>query len=84
MKTENELKQIFVNIIKNFSYNKKLNKFVVWDKLVKHYTDFDGGEIVSTKIFNLIKIANNIKSKSETEFKIFFNRDLEADLWYVV
>ena len=84
MKSEKELKEIFVKIISYF-YNSDIDgEVLVWDKIVENYTNFDGGEILKKKTNNLLKIANKTKQTSEEEYKKLLARDVEDDIWYVV
>lgn len=80
-KEEKELKEIFVKIISNFEKNDE-NEIIIWDKIVKLYSNFDSGDIIEKKIYNFINLLNEIKSSSEEEFKKLMKRDIEDDLWY--
>jgi len=81
--TENELKQKFINIIKQFSTNTETGEIIVWDKLVEYHSNFDDSGILKQKIINVLKLLNETKSSKE-DFDILMKRDIETDIWYIV
>ncbi len=84
MKTEKELKEIFVKLIGEFQDSDDGKEIIFWDELYKFYCNFEGGEILKNKTKNLLKMMNESKSISDEEFKEFIKRDIETDIWYIV
>ena len=83
MITEDELKQQFIKIIKQFSTNTETGEIIVWVKLVEHHSKFDDSGILKQKIKNILILLNEAKSSKE-EFELLMKRDIETDIWYII
>ena len=84
MKTEEELKNILVHVISYFELSDDSKEVIVWDRMVEKYTNFEGGELIKNKTYNLLKMLNEAKQTSEEEYQKVMKRDIETDLWYVL
>jgi len=82
MKTLDERKNIFKKIIKEFQYSDDNSKIIIWDVLVESLASDDTE--IKNKTYNLLNLLNETKQKSEEDFNILMDRDIEEDLWYNV
>lgn len=81
---EDELKSRYINIVKQFSTNKKTGEIIVWDKLVEYNSNIDGCGILKQKIENTLTLLNETIKKSKEDFDLLMKRDIETDIWYIV
>lgn len=84
MKTEKEQKKIFVELIELFEMSDNGDQIIIWEELLEMYTNFEGGVIIKEKIYNLINLCNLSLKKSEKDFKILLEKDIETDIWNIV
>ena len=82
MKTEQYKKEIFKKIIHEFEYADNTNEIIIWDNIIETYSD--GDKEIKNKIYNLLKLMNESKQKSEKDFNELLDRDIETDIWYII
>ena len=79
-KTEDELKEIFFNITKNFSVDEN-NIFYIDDEDIEL---FSKEPIIKSKVHNALKLLNETKSNSLDEYNTLIKRDIYDDIWYII
>ena len=84
MKNEEELKEELNHMIKYFQVDEETDNIYIGERVIEKFLNFEGGDIVKNKTYNLLSMLNNAKKKSEEAFNKLMDRDVQEDIWYVV
>lgn len=79
-----EIKKKVVDIVGTFTKSDVSDEIIFWEKLLETYENDKDYKIIKSKVYNLLKLTNLTKKKSEEEFKKLLDRDLEDDIWYEI
>jgi len=81
MNNTEEIKKKVVNIVGTFTKSDISDEIVFFEDLLEIYLDDKDYKIIESKVYNLLKLANETKKKSEEDFMMLLDRDLESDIW---